>query len=185
MAGVGADAAALLAAALIAILAALGGLRGWLGRPRAARPAPGVRRRHAGARLRGGDAPAQLARGARSAGTPPALVTRRVAGLLALGALWFATGSVFQAEVASVRLWLGGSAEARRQALVHQVYAAYRRADRDAVLLVLERSRVYEPTVHAAAADAGLITFDKCCQAFDGPRDVARGATEQQGLLVD
>jgi hypothetical protein len=41
-----------------------------------------------------------------------------------------------------VRLWLGGSAEAQRQALAHQVYAAYRRADRDALLLVLERSRV-------------------------------------------
>ena len=29
-------------------------------------------------------------------------------------ALWFATGRFFQAEVASVRLWLGGSAEAHR-----------------------------------------------------------------------
>jgi hypothetical protein len=52
------------------------------------------------------------------------------AGLLALGALGFATRPVFQAEVASVRLWLGGSAEAQRQALAHQIYAAYRRADR-------------------------------------------------------
>jgi hypothetical protein len=62
-----------------------------------------------------------------------------LAGLLALGALWFATGSVFQAEVGRVRLWLGGSAEAHRQVLAHQVYAAYRRADRDALMRVLER----------------------------------------------
>jgi soluble lytic murein transglycosylase-like protein len=72
------------------------------------------------------------------------------------GALWFATGPLFQAEVASVRLWLGGSAEARRQGLAHQVYAAYRRADPDALLRVLERARVYEPTVHEAAAAFGV-----------------------------
>jgi hypothetical protein len=72
------------------------------------------------------------------------------------GALWFATEPLFQAEVASVRLWLGGSAEAHRQGLAHQVYAAYRRADPDALLRVLERARVYEPTVHEAAAAFGV-----------------------------
>ena len=150
------EAMALLAAALIAILAALGGLRGWLG----GRGPLAQLLAFAGVVLALGFAAATLLRSwlaarprlARLLPWSPAAF----AGLLALGALWFATGPVFQAEVASVRLWLGGSAEAHRQALAHQVYAAYRRADRDALLRVLERARVYEPTVHEAAAAFGV-----------------------------
>jgi hypothetical protein len=54
------------------------------------------------------------------------------------------------------RCGLGGSAEAHRQGLTHQVYAVYRRADPDALVRVLERARVYEPTVHEAAAAFGV-----------------------------
>jgi soluble lytic murein transglycosylase-like protein len=173
------EATALLAAALIAVLAVLGGLRGWLdGRGPLAQLLA-----FAGVVLALGCAAAMLLRGWLAARTR---LARRLpwspaafAGLLSLGTLWFATGPVFRAEIASVHLWLGGSAEAQRQALAHQVYAAYRRSDRDAVLLVLERSRVYEPTVREAAAAFGvdpevLMGLGAAESAFY-PRDSADG----------
>jgi soluble lytic murein transglycosylase-like protein len=150
------EATALLAAALIAVIAALGGLGGWLG----GRGPLAQLLAFAGAVLALGVAAATLLRGWLAA--RPRLARRlpwspaALAALLAMGGLWFATGPLFQAEVASVRLWLGGSAEAHRQGLAHQVYAAYRRADPDALLRVLERARVYEPTVHEAAAAFGV-----------------------------
>jgi len=51
---------------------------------------------------------------------------------------------------------VGGSAEAERVAIAHQVYAAYRRSDLNQLLVVLERARVYEPTVHEAATTFGM-----------------------------
>jgi soluble lytic murein transglycosylase-like protein len=150
------EAAALLTAALVAIITAFGVLRGWfVGRAPLAQLLT-----FAGAVLVLGLTAATLLRSWLAA---RARLARRLpwspaafATLLALGAVWFATEPLFQAEVASVRLWLGGSAEARRQALAHQVYAAYRRADPDTLLRVLERARVYEPTVHEAAAAFGM-----------------------------
>src|SRR5262245_353018 len=173
------EASALLAAALIAVITALGVLGHLLG----GRGPLAQLLAFAGVVLGLGFAAATLLRSWLAARARLALLLpwapAAVAGLLALGALWFATGSVFQAEVASVRLWLGGSAEARRQALAHQVYAAYRRADRDALLLVLERARVYEPTVHEAAAAFGvdpevLMGLGAAESAFY-PRDSADG----------
>ena len=66
-------------------------------------------------------------------------------------ALWLASGPRFHAEVTSLRAWLGGPSEAQRVALSHQVYAAYRRSDLDALGRVFERARVFEPTVQEAA----------------------------------
>jgi hypothetical protein len=75
--------------------------------------------------------------------------------LLALAAAatagWLSTRPTFHQEVANLRTLVGGTAEAERQAIAHQVYATYRRSDLDDVLRVLERSRVYEPTVREAA----------------------------------
>src|SRR5206468_1645061 len=67
-------------------------------------------------------------------------------------ALWLASGPAFHAQVASLRTLVGGRAETERLTLAHQVYAAYRRADLAALTRVLERPRVYEPTVQDAAA---------------------------------
>jgi len=77
--------------------------------------------------------------------TAPALV-------LAATAAWFATQPAFQHDVSSVRSLLGGTAEAERGALAHQVYAAYRRTNLTDLQKILERARVFEPTVHEAAA---------------------------------
>jgi soluble lytic murein transglycosylase-like protein len=90
----------------------------------------------------------------------PWLAARRLVLPLALAlgaaALGFASSARFADDLASLRLWLGGPTEARRAAIAHQVYAAYRRNDPAAVLRVLERARVYEPTVHEAAAAFGV-----------------------------
>src|SRR5438132_11498166 len=67
-------------------------------------------------------------------------------------ALWLASGPAFHAQVASLRTLVGGRAETQRLTLAHQVYAAYRRADLAALAPGLQRPRVYEPTVHEAAA---------------------------------
>src|SRR5207253_511664 len=67
-----------------------------------------------------------------------------------------ASGPAVRAQVASVRTLVGGRAETERLTLTHQVYAAYRRADLAALTRVLERARVYEPTVREAAAACGV-----------------------------
>ena len=79
-----------------------------------------------------------------------------VAAAGALAALWFASGPLFHGELASLRLLVGGRTETERMTVAHQVYAAYRRADLAALLRVLERARVYEPTVLEAAAACGI-----------------------------
>src|SRR3989442_5044402 len=98
-----------------------------------------------------------------------------VAGL----ALWLAWGPAFHARLTSLRMLVGGRAETERLTLAHQVYAAYRRADLAALARVLERARVYEPTVLEAAAafgvDAeGLMGVGAAESAFY-PRDSAGG----------
>ena len=102
-----------------------------------------------------------------------------VALLGAVGAGWFALHPTFTREVASLRTLVGGSAEAERVAIAHQVYAAYRRADHDQLLRVLERARVYDPTVQEAAAasgvDAEVLMGIGAAESAFYPRDSADG----------
>jgi len=159
----GLEVAALLATALIGIIAALGELAAWLmGEGLWSHLLP-----FAAVVLGLGITTAALLRGwLRARGW---LATRWprspavVAGAVGVMALAFATRPTFHAEVASVGVWLGGPAEAQRQALAHQVYAAYRRSDLDTLVRVFERARVYEPTVHEAAL------------AFDVDREILMG----------
>lgn len=78
----------------------------------------------------------------------PALLA---AALLATAA-WAARQPRFNREVANIQLLIGGTVEAERLAIAHQVFASYRRADLDELTMILERARVYEPTVLEAAA---------------------------------
>ncbi len=71
-------------------------------------------------------------------------------------AVWFATGAYFQREATSLQTLVGGKAEAERRTIAHQVFAAYRRSDLKDVQRVLERGRVYEPTVQEAATAFGV-----------------------------
>jgi hypothetical protein len=72
--------------------------------------------------------------------------------VIAAGGATLATRTAFVESTDRLRVWLGGPAEAQRQTIAHQVYAAYRRSDLAAVLRILERARVYEPTILEAAA---------------------------------
>ena len=76
--------------------------------------------------------------------------------IAAVGGGVLATRPAFVENTDRLRAWLGGPAEAQRQTIAHQVYAAYRRSDLAAVLRILERARVYEPTVHEAASAFGV-----------------------------
>ena len=150
------EAAALLSIALIAVIAALGRLTdavaGDTGWPSLLPFAGGVLVVGivAAAALRGWLAlRPRLARG-------HARLPAVAAVVAALLSLWLASGPTFHGELASLRLLVGGRTETERMTLAHQVYAAYRRADLAALLRVLERARVYEPTVLEAAAASGV-----------------------------
>src|SRR2546426_3414355 len=105
----------------------------------------------------------------------PAGAALSVAGI----ALWFASGPAFHAQLTSLRTLVGGRAETERLTLAHQVYAAYRRADLAALTRVLERARVYEPTVLEAAAafgvDAEVLMGVGAAESAFYPRDSAGG----------
>jgi hypothetical protein len=75
---------------------------------------------------------------------------------LAIMAVWAATRPVFYEEVSNLQTMIGGAAEAGRVTIAHQVFAAYRRADLADLEIILERARVFEPTVHEAAVTFGV-----------------------------
>jgi hypothetical protein len=74
------------------------------------------------------------------------------AASMAAVAVWSANQPGFYEEVSNLQTMIGGKAETERATISHQVYAAYRRANLADIEVILERSRVYEPTVREAAA---------------------------------
>lgn len=72
------------------------------------------------------------------------------------GAGWFAAQPVFRRDVSSLQALVGGQAAAERAAIGHQVYAAYRRANRAALEKMFGRARAFETAVGEAAAAFGL-----------------------------
>jgi soluble lytic murein transglycosylase-like protein len=111
---------------------------------------------------------------ARAALLPP------VVGLVLVAvALGLAARPGVQQRAGAVRRLLGGPDEAARETVAHQVYAAYRGADLGALERMLERARVYEPTVVEAATAFGidpelLVGIGAAESSFD-PRDGADG----------
>jgi hypothetical protein len=105
----------------------------------------------------------------------PPLVALGIAG----GAIWFATRPEFHREMNSLHTLVGGTAEAERVAIAHQVYAAYRRSDLTQTVRILERARVYEPTVYEAAAafavDPEVLMGVGAAESSFYPRDSADG----------
>jgi len=92
--------------------------------------------------------PTLLARHARA---PAALALA-----MAVAALGYAAGPGFGRQTLALRTLVGGSAEAERTVIGHQVYAAYRRTDPAAYARLFERAAVYEATVHEAAEAFGV-----------------------------
>jgi hypothetical protein len=174
----GVEIGALLTAALVAVIASLGFFADWFA---------GLGWSHllpfAGAVLGLVLACALLLRGwlnvrlwlARRARLFPATLAVIGAG----AAVWFATRPTFTHEVTSLRTLVGGAAEAERAAIGHQVYAAYRRADLEQTVRVLERARVFEPTIQEAAAafamDPEVLMGIGAAESAFYPRDSADG----------
>jgi hypothetical protein len=75
---------------------------------------------------------------------------------IAAGAGGFASQAAFQRDLGSLRGLVGGSAEAGRTTVAHQVFAAYRRTDLGQMQRILERARNYLPAIKEAAAMAGV-----------------------------
>jgi soluble lytic murein transglycosylase-like protein len=107
--------------------------------------------------------------------TAPATAAILVAGVAA----WLVSGPKFQADVSSLRMLVGGRSETQRETIAHQVYAAYRRSDLTALLRLLERARVYEPTILEAAAtfdvDPEVLMGVAAAESAFYPRDSADG----------
>ncbi len=150
------EAVALVAAALIAAIALLGELaRAVAGRGIWLHVVP-----FTGAVLGLGIAAALLLRAwliarARLAGyasRAPVILALVVAAL----ALLVSRRPAFRREMYELQALVGGTVEAERTSVAHQVWAAYRRTDTAQMLRVLERARVYEPTVREAAVAFGV-----------------------------
>jgi hypothetical protein len=170
---------ALLVAALIVVLAALGRLADWLeGAGLWSHLLP-----FAGAVLVLGLAVAALLRGWLR--LRPTLIRYDAHLPVAIGAVaccagfWFAAGPGFQQDLGSLRTLVGGRAESQRLTIAHQVYATYRRSDLDGLARVFERARVYEPTVyeaaHAFGMDAEILMGVGVTESAFYPRDSADG----------
>jgi soluble lytic murein transglycosylase-like protein len=81
-----------------------------------------------------------------------------VAVAVALGVLALAASPRSGSGIAALRAITDAPAEAQRQAIEHQVYAAYRRANLSAVTRMFERARIYEAAVEQAAETFGVST---------------------------
>lgn len=83
----------------------------------------------------------------RRAAVLPAIVALAVAA----GAGLFATQEEFHEELASLRTLVGGTEEAGRASVAHQVYAAYRRADLAQMQKLIDRAQPFLPAIREAA----------------------------------
>ncbi len=79
-----------------------------------------------------------------------------VALVMVSGAIWLTWQPRFQEEVLHLQTFVGGHAEAERQAIAHQVYAAYRRANRKDLQIMLDRAHAFEPVILEAGIAFGL-----------------------------
>lgn len=90
-----------------------------------------------------------------------------------------ASGEGFQDALERLRGLVGGTRQAERIALSHQVYAAYRRADLSQMRLLLERAQAYEAPIQEAASaqgvDAAVLTGIAATESSFLPRDSKDG----------
>jgi soluble lytic murein transglycosylase-like protein len=84
------------------------------------------------------------------------LLPAALALVAAIGAGWFAARDEFGRELRYLRTLMGGTREAERHTLAHQVFAAYRRSDLTQMQRIIERAQVYEPTIQEAAQAYGI-----------------------------
>lgn len=88
---------------------------------------------------------------ARLAGLHPRLPLV-LAGVLFAASITVVAMPEYRALLTQLRRLTDGPGQARRTAIAHQVWAAYRRSDLAALRMLLERSEVYEQAIREAAA---------------------------------
>ena len=168
------EATALVAVGVLVVLAVLGRLAGWLAGAGLLAFGTVVLAVGLGVAVLGW---AWLALRRRLDPTTPWPAT--IASVLAVGAAVVVSRPAFRADLSTLRTLLGGREAAERLALAHQVYANYRRTDLAGLTRVLERARVYEPTVHEAAeafgVDVELLMGVGAAESAFYPRDSADG----------
>jgi soluble lytic murein transglycosylase-like protein len=98
---------------------------------------------------------------------------------LAAAALLGTFHPAYREDLSSLRHAVGGSTEAQRTTLAHQVFAAYRRTDPRAFERMLERARTFEPLVHEASdafgVDQEVLMGVGAAESAFLPRDSADG----------
>lgn len=101
------------------------------------------------------------------------------AALLAAWAGWFASLDIFSRELRNFRTLVGGTEEAERMTIAHQVFAAYRRTDLAQLQRMMLRARTYLPAIHEAAKtyelDADVLVGVAAAESSFLPRDSKDG----------
>jgi Transglycosylase SLT domain len=173
------EAAALLGAALIAVIAALGRFADWFrgaGVWHSLLPfaAAVLMLAVTTGGLLWGWLASRRAIVARAPWAPPALALG-----LAAAAVWFAVQPPFHDDLRQLQALLGGQAAAERAAITHQVFAAYRRASRLQLDRMFERARPYQTIIEEAAAafdlDEALLVGVAAAESSFQPRQSADG----------
>lgn len=99
--------------------------------------------------------------------------------LVALWAAWFASQDSFYRELRNFRTLVGGTEEAERQTIAHQVFAAYRRADLIQFQRMMVRARAFLPAINEASkaydVDADLLVGVAAAESSFLPRDSKDG----------
>lgn len=99
--------------------------------------------------------------------------------LIALWAGWFASQDGFYEELRNFRTLVGGTAEAERRTISHQVFAAYRRADLAQYQRMMGRAQTYLPAIAEAAriyrVDADVLIGVAAAESSFLPRDSKDG----------
>ncbi|MBS1213820.1 MAG: transglycosylase [Proteobacteria bacterium] len=102
-----------------------------------------------------------------------------LAVVVALGAGWFAARDEFRHEMSNLRTLVGGTQEAERNTVAHQVFASYRRSDLNSLQRIIERAEVYVPTIEDAAkaygVDAEVLVGVGAAESSFYPRDSKDG----------
>lgn len=108
-----------------------------------------------------------------------AMLPAAVALVIAAGAGIFAMQEAFLLELANLRTLVGGTEEAGRASVAHQVFAAYRRSDLSQMQRLMERAQTYLPAIREAAkaneVDAEVLVGVGAAESSFLPRDSKDG----------
>lgn len=79
------------------------------------------------------------------------IVPAALALAVAIGAGVFALQDAFKRDLSNLRILVGGTEEAGRSSVAHQVFASYRRSDLTQLQRIIDRAQAYLPDIRRAA----------------------------------